>query len=366
MSAHSIAARQIFPMLTPMKSRPCSDSKGNDYRIKTISPHCSANRDSNGDINHFQLSRREWTHSRPYLDRETKTLEFQSSPFNAIRRFDQNGNEYWSARELGRVLGYVTNYRNFQKSIKKAEKACEESGHSVIDHFAHTRTMLSIGSGAKREGDDIHLSRYACYLIIQNADPDKPIVAHGQTYFAVQTRRQELTDERLGLPETEGERRLRLRGQLRGTNTQLKGQVKKAGAKNKQDYAAFFDSGHKGLYGGETENDIHERKSLQPNQQILDYMGSDELSYNDFRATLTKQKLEREQPSSKEQANDAHYEMGKAVRKTIVETGAILPENLPTPEKSIQQLEKERELEIQKFLRRKEQPRLPMFSESEE
>jgi DNA-damage-inducible protein D len=260
----------------------------------------------------------------------------------------------------------VTSYRNFQKSIKKAEKACEESKQSVSDHFAHTRTMLSIGSGAKREGDDVHLSRYACYLIIQNADPEKPIVAHGQTYFAVQTRRQELADERLALPETEEERRIRLRGQIRETDTQLKAKAKEAGAKDKHDYAAFFDSGYKGLYGGETENNIHERKELQPNQKILDYMGSDELSYNDFRATLTKQKLEREQPSRKRQANDAHHKMGKAVRKTIIETGAILPEELPTPQKSIQQLEKERESGIQSFLHREEQPQLPMVFESEE
>ena len=289
-----------------------------------------------------------------------------TSPFDAIRRFDKNGNEYWAARELAKVLGYTTNYRNFQNAIKKAEKACEESGLLASDHFAHVRTMLSIGSGAKRKGEDVHLSRYACYLVAQNADPDKTIVAQAQTYFAVQTRRQELTDERIGLSETEEARRIRLRGQLREKDTQLKAEVKKAGAETSHDYAEFFDEGYQGLYKGERENDIHERKELKPNEKILDHMGGDELSYNDFRATLTKQKLEREQPSSKEQANNAHHEMGQAVRKTIIETGATLPEKLPTPEKSIQQLEKERDKEIEKFLHRKEQPLLPGLEEPNE
>lgn len=284
---------------------------------------------------------------------------FVASPFDAIRHFDKNGNEYWSARELGRVLGYTTNYRNFQNAIKKAKKACEESHQAVSDHFAHVRTMIPIGKGGKREGDDVNLSRYACYLIIQNADPEKTIVAHGQTYFAVQVRRQELSDEAEHLLETEEERRIRLRGRMRYLDTQLSSEVQKAGAEKPCDYATFFDSGYTGLYNGETENDIHERKGLKPKEKILDYMGGDELSYNEFRATLTKQRLEKDQPKRKEQANATHLEVGKKVRHTIEDLGGTMPEDLPAPEKSVQQLEKERKAEIQKFLQRRDQPTLP-------
>jgi DNA-damage-inducible protein D len=287
--------------------------------------------------------------------------DFVSSPFDAIRQYDQHGNEYWSARDLCKLLGYST-WQRFQGVIEQAKIACENSGQATLDHFNIDVKIVKAGA-TKKPKEDYRLSRYACYLIALSADPAKEIVAQAKTYFAVQTRRQELADGRLGLPETEEERRLRLRGQIRETDAQLKNQVKKAGARNKQDYATFFDSGYQGLYGGETENDIHERKDLEPDQKILDHMGSDELSYNDFRATLTKQKLEREQPSRKEQANEAHFEMGKAVRKTIIETGAILPEHLPTPDKSIQQLERERKLEIQKFLQRREQPQLPAFDD---
>lgn len=289
--------------------------------------------------------------------------KFVSSPFDTIRRYDKNGNEYWVARDLCKLLGYST-WQRFQGVIEQAKIACENSGQATLNHFNIDVKIVKAGA-SKKPKEDYRLSRYACYLIALSADPAKAIVAQAKTYFAIQTRRQELADEQLGLPETEAERRIRLRGQIRETDTQLKAQVKKAGAGNKRDYATFFDSGYKGLYGGETENDIHERKELELSQKILDYMGSDELSYNDFRATLTKQKLERERPSRKEQANEAHHKMGKAVRKTIIETGAILPEHLPTPEKSIQQIEKERKLEIQKFLQRREQPLLPAFEDQE-
>jgi len=178
--------------------------------------------------------------------------------------------------------------------------------------------MLSIGSGAKRSGDDVRLSRYACYLIAQNADPDKTVVAQAQTYFAVQTRRQELADELDELPRDEDGKRLKLRGKMRSLDTHLADVAHKAGAEKPKDYADFFDSGYKGLYDGETENDIHERKELEPKEAILDHMGSDGLIYNAFRATLTKQKLECEQPQQKEQANDTHHEMGAAVRKTLM------------------------------------------------
>jgi len=290
--------------------------------------------------------------------------DFVSSPFDAIRQYDKYGHEYWSARDLQGLLGYAK-WQKFEDTIQRAIKACENSGNNPEANFTRSGKVSGKGKHGNYPVADYHMTRYACYLVAMSGDSHKEEIAAAQTYFAVQTRRQELADERLGLPETEEERRIRLRGQIRETNTQLKAQVKKAGARDKRDHAAFFDSGYEGLYDGETENDIHERKELKANQKILDHMGSDELSYNDFRATLTKQKLEREQPSRKEQANEAHHEMGKAVRKTIIETEAILPENLPTPEKSIQQLEKERKLEIQKFLHRREQPQLPAFKNEE-
>lgn len=289
-------------------------------------------------------------------EEEKNTPDTHASPFDAIRHEDEHGNEYWSARELGRILGYATNYRNFQKAIKKAQSACEQSRQAVSDHFAHVRKMIAVGKGGQRVIEDIHLSRYGAYLSVQNSDASKPIVALGQTYFTVQTRRQELADEEAFAALSEDQKRLVRRSQMAALNQQLATAAKKAGVVRPQDFAIFQNHGYRGLYGGETEDMIHARKSLQSQEKILDYMGSDELAYNAFRASLTKQKIEREQLQEKEQANVAHFEMGAEVRATIIRTGATLPEDLPTPAKSIQQLQQE---ELQRL---QQGAQLPLFS----
>jgi len=271
-----------------------------------------------------------------------------TSPFDAIRKEDEQGGEYWSARDLGKLLGYTANYRNFQKAIDKAKVACEGSGQSVSDHFAHVRNMVSIGSKAKRPIEDVHLSRYACYLIVQNADAEKPIVALGQTYFAVQTRRQELADQLAALPEDQ--KRLILRSEMAIFNRQLAEAARNAGVILPQDFAIFDDHGYMGLYGGLRENDIHTRRDLGADDKILDYMGSEELGANIFRATQTDAKLRRERIQGKEQANQAHYQVGRKVRQTIQELGGTMPEDLPTPEKSIQQLQREEQKRLEQGL----------------
>jgi len=250
-------------------------------------------------------------------------LENASSPFEAIRRRNETGNDYWSARDLGRVLGYV-DYRNFKIVINKAEQACFNSGQRIEDHFGDITEMVDIGSDAKREIDTVYLSRYACYLVIQNADPAKEIVAAGQTYFAVQTRRQELTDE-----GREKSRRLFLREELKVHNSRLAGTAKSAGVATGVDYAIFQNHGYMGLYGGMTAQDIHRRKGLRQGEQILDHMGSTELAANLFRATQTEEKLRREKIVGKEKANQAHEQVGQKVRQTIKELGGTLPEHLP-------------------------------------
>ena len=270
-----------------------------------------------------------------------------TSPFEAIRAEAEDGSEYWSARDLAKILGY-TQYNKFTNAITRAEEACKNSGQGVSDHFTHVSEMVTIGSGAKRKFDTVFLSRYACYLIVQNADPSKPIVALGQTYFAVQTRRQELADEFIALPEDQ--LRLLRRSQINIYNTQLAQAAQLAGVVEPIDFAIFTDHGYKGLYGGLGAKDIHARKRLKKNQQILDYMGSDELATNIFRASQTKQKLEREQIRGKEKANETHYEVGKKIRQTIEELGGTLPENLPTPKESIQQLQRKEQKQLQERL----------------
>jgi len=288
--------------------------------------------------------------------------DFVSSPFDAIRHYDKNGNEYWIARELHKLLGYST-WQRFQGVIEQAKIACENSGQATLDHFNIDVKIVKAGA-TKKPKEDYRLSRYACYLVALNADPAKEIVAQAKTYFAVQTRRQELADERETLENEEG-KRIKYRGKMRFLDNELKDEAHKAGARNPRNYSDFFDSGYRGLYSGETENDIHARKGLQPKDKILDHMGSEELGANIFRATQTHAKLRRENPQSKEQANDTHYEVGREVRDTIKRLGGTMPEHLPKPEKSVDQLEKERKLEIQKFLQRREQPQLPTFENEE-
>lgn len=284
-----------------------------------------------------------------------------ASPFDTIRHIDENDNEYWSARELYNVLGY-TEWRNFNNVvIKRAMKACEENGRALSEHFVRSYKVSIGGQGAKQKVTDVQLSRYAAYLVVMNSDPNMPVVAVGQEYFAIQTCRQELADQLAILPEDEDQKRLELRNEIRKLDTQLKIEASKAGATHSRDFAIFFNHGYRGLYGGETEDDIHARKSLKSKDKILDHMGSDELIYNAFRATLTKHRLEREQPTQKEQANRTHYEVGSDVRETIKRQGGPLPEDLPTPEKSIHQLEKEHKREEQKRIKRQRQPELPLL-----
>lgn len=266
------------------------------------------------------------------------------SQFETIRQESEDGSEYWSARDLAKLLGY-TEYGKFRNTIKKAEEACQNSGQAISDHFAHMSEMVVIGSKAKRKVANVHLSRYACYLLIQNSDPEKPIVALGQTYFAVQTRRQEQADELSGL--TENQRRLYLRGQLTDHNCQLAVTVSQAGVIKAMDFAIFQDHGYMGLYGGLQAKDIHARKSLKKSQHILDHMGSEELASNLFRAAQTEAKIRREQIRGKEEANQTHYRVGRKVRQTIEELGGTMPEDLPTPQESIQQIQRKEQKRIE-------------------
>lgn len=259
--------------------------------------------------------------------------------FESIKRSDGEAAEYWLARELAPVLDYQ-DYRNFQAVVDKAKTACAQSGYEVADHFGDVTTMIGLGKGARREVADIRLSRYACYLVVQNGDPSKPVIANGQTYFAVQTRRQELRDDPSFAGLSEDERRLMLRREMAHHNTALASTAKQAGVETPLDYAVFQDHGYRGLYGGLTMRDIHGAKELKKSQKILDHMGSTELAANLFRATQTEEKLKRDGVSTKARANDTHLEVGRKIRTTIKELGGTMPEHLPTPEKSIGQLER--------------------------
>jgi len=249
--------------------------------------------------------------------------------FEQIKRFDENKNEYWSARDLSRILEYAE-YRNFKPVVEKAKEACKNSQQIVSDHFVEMHDMIKIGKGAERNIEDIRLSRYACYLIVQNASPEKGIVALGQTYFAVQTRIQELQQmDAYSQLKTEAERRMFLREEMTLHNKHLANAAKGAGVIDPIDYAIFQNHGYKGLYGGLDAKAIHQKKGLKKSQDILDHMGSTELAANLFRATQAEEKLRRENIKGKQKANQTHYEVGKKVRKTIKELGGDMPENLP-------------------------------------
>jgi DNA-damage-inducible protein D len=252
--------------------------------------------------------------------------------FEQIKRIDVQGNEFWSARDLCKVLEY-SEYRHFKPVIDKAKVACRNSGLKVQDHIENILDMIIVGKGAERQVDDVKLSRYACYLILQNADPSKTVVAEGQTYFAVQTRLQEIRqmDEYNAL-SSEDEKRLFLRDELRRHNSQLAEAASDAGVITNMDYAIFQNHGYKGLYGGLDAKAIHTQKGLKKNQQILDHMGSTELAANLFRATQTEDKLRKDNIQGKKEANKTHFEIGKKVRKTIEEIGGTMPENLPVAE----------------------------------
>lgn len=274
------------------------------------------------------------------------------SRFESIRKTNEDGGEYWSARDLAKALDY-DDYRNFLKVIDKARLACVNSGYAVDDHIVDVNDMIEVGKGAKRRITDVHLSRYACYLIVQNADPSKEIVALGQTYFAVQTRRQEEADQLANL--TEDQKRLYLRGQLSDHNRHLAVAASEAGVVAARDFAIFQDHGYMGLYGGLKARDIHAHKGLKKGQQILDHMGSEELAANLFRATQTEAKLRREGIRGKHEANRTHHEVGRKVRQTIAELGGTMPEDLPTPSESIRRLQQKEQCRLQQG------PQLPLF-----
>ena len=270
------------------------------------------------------------------------TPDQSHQPFEGIRQVDLEGNEYWLARQLARVLEY-SEYRHFLPVIERARDACRNSGHSERDHFEDVLDMVPIGSGARRQVADVRLSRYACYLIVQNGDPAKPVIANGQTYFAVQTRRQELQDDKSFPLLSEDDKRLAIRQELATHNKHLAAAARDAGVETSLDYAIFQDHGYKGLYGGRGAKDIHAAKGLKKSQKILDHMGSTELAANLFRATQTEEKLRRERVRGKQKANQTHYEVGRKVRQTIADLGGRMPEALPTPRSNIQQLERGKE-----------------------
>lgn len=262
----------------------------------------------------------------------TRLTKKAITTFESIKKIDDNGVEYWSSRDLAKALGYA-DYRNFIAAIQRAKEACKNSNQPISDHFGDITEMVIIGSGAERSLDSIKLSRYACYLTVQNADPSKTIVAQAQTYFATQTRIAEIQQmDAYNRLSSEDEKRLFLRNELAKHNSQLADAAKGAGVIEPRDYAIFQNHGYMGLYGGLGAKEIHERKNLKKSQKILDHMGSTELAANLFRATQTEEKLRREQITGKTKANRTHYEVGAKVRQTIKELGGTMPENLPVVE----------------------------------
>lgn len=256
--------------------------------------------------------------------------------FEDIKHIDDNGNEYWLARELQRILEYKQ-WRRFENVINKSKIACNNSNISVDDHFANVGKMVDIGSNTKRETSDYMLSRYACYLIAQNGDPRKEVIALAQTYFATQTRKQELSEKKYG-ELTEDEKRFYQRDLTRKGNYSLNIAARNAGVKN---FDKFHNDGYKGLYNGETANDIAKRKKLRYREDILDNMGSEELAANLFRITQTESKLKKDNIQGGNNANKTHYNIGKNIREVIKKNGGTMPEKLPTPEKSLKEIEKE-------------------------
>lgn len=270
----------------------------------------------------------------------SELVKYSEQTFESIKHVNEYGEEYWLARELQLVLEYAQ-WRRFSDAIERAKLACKNSGFAVEDHFADIGKMVDIGSGAERQIDDVMLSRYACYLIVMNGDPRKEVIAIGQSYFAVKTRQQELIDNYEQM--SEDQKRLAIRNEMRRHNIALADAAHDAGVIEQKDYAIFQNKGYQGLYGGLGVKEIHARKGLKKSEKILDHMGSTELAANLFRATQTEEKLRRENIQGKAAANQAHYDVGRKVRQTIQELGGTMPEDLPTPEKSVKQIEREQE-----------------------
>ncbi len=267
----------------------------------------------------------------------SQTSQPTITPFDAIRQVTENGIEFWSARDLAKILDYVA-WQKFKAVIGRAKAACANSGYPVEDHFNHTVKMVRVGSGAKRKIEDIDLSRYACYLLVQNADPNKEIVAQGQTYFAQRTRQAELSEAEKLMALPEDQKRLAFRDEMSRQDSRLVEIVQQAGVVGPHDLEEFQEHGYKGLYGGLNRTTIKERKGLPAEQDLLDYAGSDELVANLFRVTQTQNKLRREDIKGKEAANQVHHEVGKGIRNVIEEFGNTLPEALPAAKQSIQEL----------------------------
>ncbi len=264
--------------------------------------------------------------------------KYSDQTFESIKHVNEFGQEYWFARELQSILEYIQ-WRRFHETIERAKLACMNSGYKAEDHFADVGKMVAIGSGTERTIDDIMLSRYACYLIVMNGDPRKEVIAVGQTYFAVKTRQQELIENYEQL--SEDQKRLAIRNEMIAHNKSLAQAAQMAGVETPQEYAVFQNRGYQGLYGGLGMRDIHARKGLKKSQKILDHMGSTELAANLFRATQTDEKLRRDNVTGRQAACDTHYGVGVKVRQTIQDLGGTMPEDLPVPEKSISQIEKE-------------------------
>ena len=267
----------------------------------------------------------------------SKLIAKEYKCFEDIKHIRDDGSEFWYARELAVALDY-TKWENFQKVIKRAMIACENSGRIVEYDFPEVRKIVSAGATTKKI-TDYELSRYACYLIVQNGDPRKEIIALGQTYFAIQTYRQEVADRFNELDEDS--RRLIVRGDIRQWNQLLAETARNCGVITNEEFAIFQNAGYMGLYGGMTVDDIHRKKELEIGQKILDYMGSTELIANLFRISQTEEKLRKDGIDNSSDATAVHYSVGKEVRKAIEEIGGTMPEDLPTPEKSIAQIEKE-------------------------
>ncbi len=265
-----------------------------------------------------------------------KKIDKNNETFEDIKHIDENGVEFWYAREIMEVLQYCK-WQNFEKIIDKAKISCENSDISVFEHFTDVSKTIKMPKGAEKTILDYKLTRYACYLIAQNGDSRKKVIALAQTYFAVQTRKQEISEKEY-TSLTEDEKRFYQRNLTKKGNYSLNRAAKNAGVKN---FDRFHNSGYKGLYNGETADDIAKRKGLRYREDILDNMGSEELAANLFRITQTESRLKKDNICSEKEANKTHYNIGKNIREVIEKNGGTMPEDLPTPKKSLKQLEKE-------------------------
>ncbi len=275
-----------------------------------------------------------------------KAKEYKS--FEEIKHLSKDGKEFWYARELAGVLEYVQ-WRNFAKVLDRAKLACKNSGYEIVAHFAEVSKIVEAGAASKPV-IDVKLTRYACYLIVQNGDPRKEVIAFGQTYFAIQTRRQEVADYFNQLDEDN--KRLVIRGDIKQWNQMLAEAAHNAGVLSDEEYAAFQNAGYMGLYGGMKVEDIHKKKGLKQNDKILDFMSSTELIANLFRISQTEEKLKKDKTATADAANEIHFIVGREVRGTIERVGGTMPEKLPIPSKSISDVEREQLKRLKKSSRK--------------